>query len=52
MMLERDFWKELDRLLMQDDIVGAAELVNDHLESFHLVLRDKFEAAKEPKTVH
>ena len=52
MMLERDFWVELDRLLMQDDIDAAAELVNEHLESFHLVLRSKFEAAQESKTVH
>jgi hypothetical protein len=52
MMPERDFWNELDRLLLQDDMAGAAELVNDQLEAFHDILRIKFEEARIPKVIH
>ena len=52
MMMERDFWIELDRLLLQSDMIAAAELVNEHLESFHNILKDKFDAAKNRQTLH
>lgn len=52
MLSERDFWIELDRLLQQQDVVGAATLVNEHLESFHDMLKSKFDAAKERGTLH
>lgn len=43
MMSENEFWKELDRLLLQEDLKGAFDLVNEHLEDFHKVLEAKYE---------
>ena len=52
MLPEEDFWNELDRLLLQQDLSAAAALVNDHLESFHDILRAKFDEATIRLTMH
>lgn len=51
MLPEREFWNELDRLLLED-VSAAATLVNDQLESFHDILKTKFEEARNRLTLH
>jgi hypothetical protein len=51
MLPDREFWTELDRLLLKEDVSAAAALVNDQLESFHDILKEKFEEAQN-KVIH
>lgn len=43
MMSEAQFWKEIDRLLLQNDIQAAAELVAEQLEAFNTTLKAKYD---------
>lgn len=51
MMPENQFWTELRRLLLADDMPAASQLVADHLESIDLALKEVFEQTR-PKTIH
>ena len=51
MMPEQQFWAELKRLLLQDDMLAATVLVQEHLEAIDLALKEVFEQTH-PTTIH
>jgi len=51
MMPEQQFWEELKRLLLQDDLPAATVLVQEHLEAIDVALKEAFEQTH-PTTIH